>query len=327
MSRKHCKLKNGNCKLQIALVCTFAVIASSNAVAEPFSFNDIEFWVGEGSNRAAMVIDWVDDSQELPALVWGYRWDESATGADMIEAIVAEDDRLFARLGGSPGNAVAVYGLGYDANNDGQFGVDDGTLFDDETGIAFTGPADLGLATDAGDFYAEGWFIGFWHYGITSTNPYDGGSWNGRPPGMASRTLADGSWDSWTFTPMFDFTAFAENPEAAPAPGGLPGDYNQNGTVDAADYAVWRDAMAASLSTLANRHPNNSSLVGEDDFLYWRDHFGESMGSGATAYLAPGESPGANYSTVPEPAAWQLVMIAFWTLCITTFRTRKENDS
>jgi hypothetical protein len=34
-----------------------------------------------------------------------------------------------------------------------------------------------------------------------------------------------------------------------------------------------------------------------------------SGGSGATAHLAPGDSPGANYA-VPEPGAWLLALLA-----------------
>ena len=60
----------------------------------------------------------------------------------------------------------------------------------------------------------------------------------------------------------------------------LPGDYNYNGVVDAADYTVWRDAMTAGSTSLINRGPNTGA-VDEDDFLFWRAHFGESVGGGA----------------------------------------------
>ena len=84
-----------------------------------FSFDDIEFWVGNGANRAALVIDWVENAADPPALAWGYRWDGAAKGRDMLTALVAADPRLFAKLGGTPGSPVAVYGLGYDADGDG----------------------------------------------------------------------------------------------------------------------------------------------------------------------------------------------------------------
>jgi hypothetical protein len=62
---------------------------------------------------------------------------------------------------------------------------------------------------------------------------------------------------------------------------GIPGDYNQNGTVDAADYVVWRKTDGSSAG-----------------YNLWRNNFGEPAGSGSGA--------SAN-ATVPEPAT--LVML------------------
>ena len=47
---------------------------------------------------------------------------------------------------------------------------------------------------------------------------------------------------------------------------GLPGDYNQDGTVDAADYVVWRKNLGSSTS-LAN---DDTPGVGPDDYTRWR---------------------------------------------------------
>lgn len=48
------------------------------AEADAFSFDDIQFWVGEGENKAALVLQWNAEG-ETNALVWGYRWDGNAT--------------------------------------------------------------------------------------------------------------------------------------------------------------------------------------------------------------------------------------------------------
>ncbi len=48
---------------------------------------------------------------------------------------------------------------------------------------------------------------------------------------------------------------------------GLPGDFNQNGVVDAADYVLWRDNLAATYT--------------QNDYNVWRTHFGQTGGSGA----------------------------------------------
>ena len=58
-----------------------------------FSFDDIQFWVGSGSKRAALVIEWHDGNRP-DAMVWGYRWDGEATGHDMIVAIAKADQKL-----------------------------------------------------------------------------------------------------------------------------------------------------------------------------------------------------------------------------------------
>ena len=72
---------------------------------------------------------------------------------------------------------------------------------------------------------------------------------------------------------------------------GLVGDYNGDGTVDAADYTVWRDSSARSAPawrpTATARRDRRRRL------RLWKAHFGESAGSGSLAVRA----------TVPEPAA------------------------
>jgi hypothetical protein len=87
----------------------------------------------------------------------------------------------------------------------------------------------------------------------------------------------------------------------------LPGDYNQNGIVDAADYTVWRDRLGQSV-TLANENPAAATpgLVDAEDYAFWTANFGQTGGAGAAAHLAPGDSPGANYA-VPEPATFALI--------------------
>jgi hypothetical protein len=264
------------------------LLAPTTFAQTPFSFDDIQFWVGAGANRAALAIDWVESAAEPPALVWGYRWDGTAHGNDMLAAIVAADPRLFAKLGGSRGNASAVYGVGYDANGDGQFAIDDETVFDAE-GFAFTSPADLAMATDAADYYAEGWFTGFWHYGVAPANPYGGAGWSDIAVGMASRELTDGSWDSWTFSPTFNFASFAENPIAAPPPFS-PGDFNLDGRVDAVDYGIWRSDFGTTADLAADA--NGNGTVDAADYVIWRKEFSSTESSAPLALVV----------SIPEPA-------------------------
>ena len=71
--------------------------AADEAVEDTdFSFDDIEFWVGTGSDSAALVIDWYDDKGGT--LVWGYLFDAADdvqnTGYAMVAAVAKADPRF-----------------------------------------------------------------------------------------------------------------------------------------------------------------------------------------------------------------------------------------
>lgn len=77
------------------------------------------------------------------------------------------------------------------------------------------------------------------------------------------------------------------------SPADLPGDYNDDGTVNAADYTVWRDNLGASV-TLPNDTTPGSVIA--FDYEVWKANFGATVGEGS----------GAN---VPEPAGLMLATI------------------
>ena len=70
---------------------------------------------------------------------------------------------------------------------------------------------------------------------------------------------------------------------------GLPGDYNQNGVVDAADYVVWRKGLGITYT--------------QEHYNIWRANFGRTPGSGAAIPSAATLS-----AAVPEPAAWAMML-------------------
>jgi fibronectin-binding autotransporter adhesin len=82
---------------------------------------------------------------------------------------------------------------------------------------------------------------------------------------------------------------------------GVVGDYNNDGTVNAADYTVWRDALGTA-TALANRAPANTGNVSQADYDSWKANFGLTAGAGAS---------GASLSAVPEPATWLLLLAGF----------------
>ena len=66
----------------------------------------------------------------------------------------------------------------------------------------------------------------------------------------------------------------------APLSTAVPGDYNGNGKVDAADYTVWRDTFGATGSGLA-ADGNGDNTVNGLDYTYWKTRFGNTSGSGS----------------------------------------------
>lgn len=78
--------------------------------------------------------------------------------------------------------------------------------------------------------------------------------------------------------------------QAAP---GVQGDYNGNGTVDAADYVAWRKG-----GTLVNE-VDTPGTVNAADYTAWRARFGNTTGSGLGA------------SAIPEPATSVLLLLSF----------------
>jgi hypothetical protein len=188
-----------------------ALLFSTAASKAEFTFDDIAYWIGSGANEAAFVVDW-NDGIEPQSLAWGYRWDGTATGEDMLTDIIAMDSDLYAKISTPGGFGVALYGLGYDLDHDG-FDIDDGTVFVD--GLAVSDPADGASATDPEDHYTDGWFsAGYWSYWLSD----DGADWGFSGTGMSGRTLTNGAWDGWSWAPGFGATPPSEPTPAMPEP-------------------------------------------------------------------------------------------------------------
>lgn len=85
---------------------------------------------------------------------------------------------------------------------------------------------------------------------------------------------------------------------------GTPGDFNDDGIVDAADYTHWRDNLGGPESVL-NGNGDGSSIVDASDYALWKSNFGVTAAS--------------SFSTnVPEPASYLLC------LALATFMGRRQ---
>ena len=72
----------------------------------------------------------------------------------------------------------------------------------------------------------------------------------------------------------------------------IPGDYNGNGIVDAADYTVWRDSFGTTGPNLAADGSGPTAgepdgVVNDFDYDFWKLHFGASLPTGPTAGAVP----------------------------------------
>ncbi len=90
----------------------------------------------------------------------------------------------------------------------------------------------------------------------------------------------------------------------------LPGDYNKDGVVDAADYAVWRNTQGQSVATGSGADGNLDGHITSADFNVWRSHFGQTSGAGA----------GLAGAAVPEPATCSLLLLGACGLALVNRR-------
>ena len=79
-----------------------------------------------------------------------------------------------------------------------------------------------------------------------------------------------------------------------PAQPSVPGDYNNNGVVDAADYVIWRNG-----GPLANEVATIGSVTPED-YTEWKARFGNT---------AAGSGSAVGGAAVPEPAGLMLLQL------------------
>ncbi len=198
-----------------ALALASATTLTSLTAAPITGFDDISLWYGSGSNEAALVIDWNDGSAQ-DSFAWGFRWNGVATGEDMFRVIagaLAEANSPAvpgpAIPDGNGDSALALFIRVFDFASPG----DPPALFPSVDRITYQEPG--------GPFHdqnGDGFNDGFWSY----WNDEGGGdypdSWAAGDTGFADRTLANGSWDAFSFVPGFDGVPPSAAVAAVPEP-------------------------------------------------------------------------------------------------------------
>ena len=100
---------------------------------------------------------------------------------------------------------------------------------------------------------------------------------------------------------------------AAVAPTVLPGDFNNDGVVDAADYTIWRNHFGDETEDGINNAGDGQNGVDLADYEIWKQHFGSSnLGSGSLT-RAP----------VPEPTTFGLFVSGLASVLAALARRRR----
>jgi Tol biopolymer transport system component len=134
-------------------------------------------------------------------------------------------------------------------------------------------------------------------------------STGGMPSKISGELVAGGNVTHWAISPNSERVAFrADRLEdetyelfsvELAASADQPGDFNDDGVVDAADYSAWRNGVA-------------NGLYDETHYGLWRRNYGRGTGTAAgSGGVAAGVTQlPENLSTVPEPAGLWLVGIS-----------------
>ncbi|MFZ1074697.1 MAG: hypothetical protein WAO21_14825 [Verrucomicrobiia bacterium] len=296
--------------------------------AQAISLDDIQLWAGSGTNRAALVIEWnppeVFNYTTVPApvanktLVWGYRFNGTPTGTQMLEAILAADPKLYVAADETYGTFVES--IGYNLNGNGVIGVTDGTGTNFFTGGFLADPTvnvDAAAPLNSGDLFWSGYFGPNWQVWTElgdsggfeaspnrGTNAYwntetgEHGQWQYADYGLDILTLTNGSWIGFSVSaagyptdtndPSYytDLAIFNNDEQAPPSPDGTYTAYVCNTN----DFAV----QIVSTNGVSSTSPyNDPTAVLNRPTLKFVDQFG----TGTTNRVKIIEPP---YWTAPD---------------------------
>ena len=96
---------------------------------------------------------------------------------------------------------------------------------------------------------------------------------------------------------------------------GLPGDYNGDDSVDAADYLVWRATYGQTVPAFSGADGDGDEMVGDGDYLVWTQNYGA---------VGPGMGAGNISAPVPEPASAWLATVGLLAFSGVTARSGRR---
>lgn len=180
-----------------------AAVSQETLDGKVSSFEDIRYWIGEGTNRIAVIFDFHDGSKPQTSFAWGYRWNGTATNmTEIVGQISALDPRLHAFISTSTYGSF-IDAFGYDLDDDG--GTFErvynseiqatASVASDEDDI-FPSPESYSGIDDEGHFVYMGTsWLQLWGTGESLTDV----GWAMTPNGIDGTFPTNGQWVCWRF--------------------------------------------------------------------------------------------------------------------------------
>lgn len=108
-------------KMLLSIFAMLSVSLAADAVEyiDWVDWDKIQHWAGDpdGENKCALVIDFQDE-YDTKALVWGFRWNGTATGEDLVRAVASQSSALTAMVQYTGTMGSTLNGLGISAGRE-----------------------------------------------------------------------------------------------------------------------------------------------------------------------------------------------------------------
>ena len=186
---------------RVAAFAAFVSCAAPLAAQAAFTMDDVHFWVGVGTNRMVVIVDW-NMPGEPSSLAWGYRWNGAPVPVARAIADIAREDNRLHYFSSQTQWGTSVDGFGYDRS---------------DVAAAF----DLGseTSTDAGALFAAYAEPYYWAQSPGTGPDFASVAWT-YGSGVDYDRATDGSW--YCFKRTNWETGESSEPVAEPAPAESP---------------------------------------------------------------------------------------------------------
>jgi hypothetical protein len=105
----------------------------------------------------------------------------------------------------------------------------------------------------------------------------------------------------------------------------LPGDYNGDGVVNAADYTVWRDTLGQSAASGLLADGSGNGTVDQADYDLWKTHFGQTAQITFSQLGGVGAAPIAGGPAgVAEPASFIMFLVGGTVVVVVAAAKRRR---